>query len=71
MQPLDPARASAQPKATKHKATAVETATGTCTQSLLAPHYGKQMREHDSAQARKESGHTTNAKKEEIFSDMS
>ena len=29
------------------------------------------MREHDSAQAGKESSYTTNAKKEEIFSDMS
>ena len=29
------------------------------------------MPEHDSAQAGKESGYTTNAKKEEIFSDMS
>ena len=35
------------------------------------PCYGKQMLEHDSALADKESGHTTNAKKEEIFSDMS
>ena len=35
------------------------------------PRYGNQMREHDSAPGGKESGHTTNAKEEEIFSDMS
>ena len=35
------------------------------------PRYGKQMCEHDSAPVGKESGHTTNAKEEEIFSDMS
>ena len=35
------------------------------------PRYGKQMCEHDSALVGKESGHTTNAKEEEIFSDMS
>ena len=42
---------------------------GGCSNSR--PRYRKQMREHDSAQAGKESGYTTNAKKEEIFSDMS
>ena len=44
------------------------------TQVLLnhaTPRYRKQMREHNSAQAGKESGYMTNAKKEEIFSDMS
>ena len=35
------------------------------------PRYGRQMREHNSALAGKESGYTTLAKKEEIFSDMS
>ena len=34
------------------------------------PHYGKQMCVHDSALACKERCYTTNAKKEEIFSDM-
>ena len=35
------------------------------------PHYGKQMRVHDSALVGDERCCTTNAKKEEIFSDMS
>ena len=35
------------------------------------PHYGKQMRVHDSALASNERCYTTKAKKEEIFSDMS
>ena len=35
-----------------------------------SPHYGKQMRVHDFARASKEWCYTTNAKKEEIFSDI-
>ena len=42
-----------------------------CILGMLHPRNGKQLREHDSALPGKESGYTTNAKKQEIFSDMS
>ena len=40
-------------------------------QRWTEPRYGKQMHVHDSALVGKERWYTTNAKKEEIFSDMS